>query len=111
MSEEVEHKPYEWADALFSNKYDIDPKYRDMLAMLAACMMGEQGAAQHFYNQAIVDGASDEELARVAQAMNSSLITVGDLESNVEQAAMQIRAEQEQSEGPQSEDSDKGNVN
>lgn len=111
MSENAEHKPYEWADALFSNKYEIDPKYRDMLAMLAASMMGEQGAAQHFYNQAIVDGASDEELARVAQVMQSPLITVGNLEENVEQAAKQIRAEQEQSEGAQSEDSDKGAIN
>lgn len=69
---QAEHKPYEWAEELFSNKYDIDPKYRDMLAMLASTMMGNPGAAKHFYNQALVDGASDQELARVAQIVHAA---------------------------------------
>jgi hypothetical protein len=62
MSENVIHKPYEWADKVFQNAPDVEPKYRDMLAMLAAAMMGNSGAAQHFYNRAIIDGASDAEL-------------------------------------------------
>ncbi len=105
MSDEPAHKSYEWADALFSNKYDIAPKYRDMLAMLAASMMGNPGAAQHFYNQAIVDGASDEELHRVAQIAQSSQIEIGNLSTNVQEFLDKLRAEQDRS-----SDADAGEV-
>jgi alkylhydroperoxidase/carboxymuconolactone decarboxylase family protein YurZ len=72
MSDEPVNKSYGWADEIFSNQYEIDPKYRDMLAMLAAAMKGEPDAAQHFYERAQVDGASEEELRRIAQIVRPS---------------------------------------
>jgi hypothetical protein len=62
MSEETSGKSYEWAEQLFRCDYEVAPKYRDILAMLASTMMGNPGAAQHFYNRALVDGASDAEM-------------------------------------------------
>lgn len=69
-------KPYEWADEIFSDEYDIDPKYRDMLAMLASAMRDDPDAAQHFYNRAQVDGASEEELRRITQIVQSSQMDI-----------------------------------
>jgi hypothetical protein len=96
MSEETGHKPYDWAEQLFRGDYEVAPKYRDMLAMLAATMMGNPGAAQHFYNRALVNGASDVELRRVVEISQSAAIEIGDLTANVERAAEQIRSEREQ---------------
>ncbi len=96
MSEETNHKPYEWAEHLFRGEYEVAPKYRDMLAMLAATMMGNPGAAQHFYNRALVDGASDVELRRVVETSRSAGIEIGDLSANVERRAEEMRSEQEQ---------------
>lgn len=79
MGDENKSGQFDWAEQLFANKYDVSPKYRDMLAMLAASMMGSPDAAEHFYNQAVADGASEEELARVASFMRMSLDDVGDL--------------------------------
>ncbi len=64
-------KPYEWADEIFSDEYDIDPKYRDMLAM-----RDDPDAAQHFYNRAQVDGASEEELRCITQIVQSSQMDI-----------------------------------
>lgn len=77
MSDESTNPQFEWAEQLFANKYDVSPKYRDMLAMLAASMIGSPDAAEHFFNQAKQDGASEEELARVASFMRMSLEDVG----------------------------------
>jgi alkylhydroperoxidase/carboxymuconolactone decarboxylase family protein YurZ len=96
VTDEPQHKQYEWADELFSNKYDIDPKYRDMLAMLASAMMGNPGAVQHFYDQAIIDGAQDAELQRVVQLARSSLLELGDRTTNAANAVEEIRADQSQ---------------
>ncbi|HZQ05541.1 MAG TPA: hypothetical protein VFD70_03115 [Anaerolineae bacterium] len=79
MSEEPVKKSFGWAEQLFANQYDVSPKYRDLLAMLAAAMMGDTETAQHFYDQAIADGASDEELERVASFVRMSLVDVGNL--------------------------------
>jgi hypothetical protein len=111
MTDEPVHQPYEWADQLFSNRYDIDPKYRDMLAMMAATMMGNPGAAQHFYNQALVDGASDDELNRVVQIARSSMLDVGNLTDNVnrvvsEAKSVERRAEQDEGNGAKVNDAD-----
>jgi hypothetical protein len=94
MSDESDHKPYEWADKMFSNEYDVEPKYRDMLAMLAAAMMGERGATEHFYNQAIVDGATDEQLKRVIQTAQSSLMDMGDPTTRVQESVEKLHAEE-----------------
>ncbi len=96
MSEETGHKPYDWAEQLFRGDYEVAPKYRDMLAMLAATMMGNPGAAQHFYNRALVNGASDVELRRVVEIEQSEGIEIGDLTANVERTVEQIRSEREQ---------------
>jgi hypothetical protein len=77
MSEEHNNPQFDWAEQLFANKYDVSPKYRDMLAMLASSMMGSPDAAEHFFNQAKADGASEEELARVASFMRMSLEDIG----------------------------------
>ncbi len=65
-------KPYEWADEIFSDAYDIHPKYRDMLAMLASAMRDDPDAARHFYHRAQGDGANEEELRRIVQIVQSS---------------------------------------
>jgi carboxymuconolactone decarboxylase family protein len=83
MADQPEHKAYEWAEEMFSDRYDITPKYRDLLAMLAASMMGNPGAAQHFYNRALADGASDEEIRRAVEVARSSQVEIGDLSANV----------------------------
>ena len=95
MSDEPRHKPYEWADKMFQGAPDVAPKYRDMLAMLASMLMGNENAAQHFYAQAVVDGASDEELRRVSDTAGMALMDVGDIGANVQRRVAELRAEQE----------------
>ncbi len=95
MSDEPKHKPYEWADKMFEGAPDVAPKYRDMLAMLASLMMGNAGAAQHFYAKAVIDGASDEELRRVSETANIAKMDIGDPATNVQKAVDEIRAERE----------------
>jgi hypothetical protein len=95
MSDEPKHTPYEWADKTFGNTSGVAPKYRDMLAMLASWMMGNTGAAQHFYARAVVDGASDEELDKLVKLAQASQLDIGDLNANVQQAVADIRAERE----------------
>ncbi len=97
MGEDHVHKRYEWADKLFSSAPDVAPKYRDMLAMLAMMMMGNPGAAQHFYAKAVIDGASDDELRRVSETAQIANLDVGDLSANVQKAVEDIRAEREKS--------------
>jgi hypothetical protein len=92
MSDEPKHKPYEWADKMFQGAPDVAPKYRDMLAMLASMLMGNENAAQHFYAQAVVDGASDEELRRVSDTASMALMDVGDLAANVQKRVEELRA-------------------
>lgn len=65
MDEQTTPSPYAWMDQTFANTPDVPPKHRDLLAMLAAAMMGDAGATQHFYNRAIANGASDDELQRM----------------------------------------------
>ena len=96
MSEEARPGPYEWAEQLFRGDYEVAPKYRDVLAMLAATMLGNPGAAQHFYNQALVDGASDAELSRVLEIGRSAGIEIGDLSSNARRAVEDAQSEHEQ---------------
>jgi hypothetical protein len=95
MSNEPSHKPYEWAEKMFQNAPDVAPKYKDMLAMLAFSLMGNEGAAQHFYAKAVVDGASDAELKRVAETAKIAKMDIGDMATNVQKAVAEIRAEQE----------------
>lgn len=108
MSEETDHKPYNWAEHLFRGDYEVAPKYRDMLAMLAATMMGNPGAARHFYNRALVDGASDVELRRVVETGQSAGIEIGDLNANVERRVEQFRSEQEQNDETGNQESPPG---
>ena len=100
MSEEPKHAPYEWAEHLFRGEYDVAPKYRDMLAMLAATMMGNVGAAQHFYNRALVNGATDEELHRVTEIGRAQMLDVGDIVANVKRATEEARAARERKDKP-----------
>jgi hypothetical protein len=95
MNEKPSHKPFEWADEMFSKSPDVEPKYRDMLAMLAMTLMGNGEAAQHFYAKAVIDGASDDELRRSAEMAKMANLDVGDLPSNVQRAVEEIRAERE----------------
>jgi hypothetical protein len=95
MSDEPKHKPYEWADKMFQGAPDVAPKYRDMLAMLASMLMGNESAAQHFYAQAVVDGASDDELRRVSDTAKMATMDVGDLSANVQRAVEELHAESE----------------
>lgn len=81
---------------MFSRSADVDPKYRDMLAMIAMLMMGNQDAAQHYFAKAIVDGASDDELRRVVNTAKSANLDVGDLTENVKRALEEMRREQAQ---------------
>ena len=104
MSEARDHAVYEWADKLFQSAPNVAPKYRDMLAMLAAATMGNVGAAQHFYNRALVDGASDAELKRIAEIARAQQIEIGDLATNVRQAADEIRAEREASDDAENQE-------
>ena len=99
-NEEPQRQPYEWVDKMFSRSDDVDPKYRDMLAMTAMLLMGNQPAAHHFYAKAVVDGASDEELRRVVNTAKSANLDVGDLTENVKNAVEEIRREQEQGNEP-----------
>jgi hypothetical protein len=107
MSNQPLHKPYEWAEKMFQNAPDVAPKYRDMLAMLACSLMGNEGAAQHFYAKAVIDGASDAELKRVSETAKIAKMDIGDLTTNVQRAVEEIRAEQEQS----ADDKDDSQVN
>lgn len=95
MSEDTSHKSYEWAEALFRGDYDVAHKYRDMLALVAARMMGNASAAKHFYDQAIVDGASDAELNRVLELSRSTGIEIGDLASNIQKRIEEMNTDQE----------------
>ena len=95
MSDSPVHKPYEWAEKMFEGAPDVAPKYRDMLAMLASTLMGNEGAAQHFYAKAVVDGASDEELRRVGDTAKIATMDVGDMAANVRRAVDEIHAEKE----------------
>src|SRR5438874_1588121 len=95
MSDEPQHKPYEWADKMFQGAPDVAPKYRDMLAMVASMLMGNEQAAQHFYARAVVDGASDAELKRAGDTASIAMLDVGDLAANVERRVAEIRAEPE----------------
>jgi len=97
MSDQPTQQSFDWAEQLFANKYDVNPKYRDLLAMLAAAMMGDTDAAQHFYDQAIADGASDEELERVASFVRMSLEDVGNLTEPIVPPAVIAPAEPEPS--------------
>jgi hypothetical protein len=94
MTDSASHKPYEWADKMFQGAPDVAPKYRDMLAMLASMLMGNEGATQHFYAKAVVDGASDEELQRVNDSVQMAVVNVGDIATNVQRAVEQMRDEQ-----------------
>ena len=95
QNDEPKHKPYEWADQMFQRAPDVAPKYRDMLAMVASMLMGNENAAQHFYAQAVVDGASDEELRRVTDTAKMATMDVGDLSANVKRAVEELHAESE----------------
>ncbi len=96
MNDEPKHKPFEWVDSMFSRSDDVDPKYRDMLAMVAMLMMGNQDAAQHYFAKAIVDGASDDELQRVVSTAKSANLETGDLEQNVKNALDEMKRADEQ---------------
>ncbi|MDE3089337.1 MAG: hypothetical protein KGJ80_08120 [Chloroflexota bacterium] len=96
MSNVSDPPAYEWADKAFEGAPDVEPKYRDLLAMLAAAMMGDPGAAQHFYNRAAVDGASAAELQRFADLARAQNVALGDLAAHAKHAADEIRAEREQ---------------
>lgn len=111
MSRDTEHASYEWADKAFEGAADVEPKYRDLLAMLAAAMMGNHGGAQHFYNRAIVDGASDAELHRMAEIARAQNIELGDLAANAQQAAEEIRAEREPSDDAEENQKTERSVN
>src|SRR5438445_2943430 len=100
MNDEPKHKPYEWVDKMFSRSDDVDPKYRDMLAMLAMLMMGNPDAAQHYFAKAIVDGASDDELRRVVNTAKSVELDVGDLTQNVKRAVEEMKREDEPRDDP-----------
>jgi hypothetical protein len=96
MSNVSDHPAYEWADKAFEGAPDVEPKFRDLLAMLAAAMMDNPGAAQHFYDRAVVDGASDTELQRIAEIAWAQKVAMGDLAAHAKQAADEIRVEREQ---------------
>lgn len=66
MSREPSPAAYAWADKAFENAPDVEPKYRDLLSMFAAAIMGNVDAMEHFYRRARADGASDEELLRMS---------------------------------------------
>ena len=104
MSEESHPPAHDWVDQAFQSAPNVEPKYRDLLAMLAAALMGNAGAAQHFYNQAIADGASDAELQRMADIARAQNVEMGDLAANVKRAADEIRAEQEPSDNAEESD-------
>ncbi|MBI4673894.1 MAG: carboxymuconolactone decarboxylase family protein [Chloroflexi bacterium] len=76
MTQETTPPRHEWIDKLFEDKQSIPPKHRDLLAMLASSLMGNPDAAQHFYNRAIVDGATDQELARMVAIGQAAGITL-----------------------------------
>ncbi len=98
MSNASDPPTYEWADKAFEGAPDVEPKYRDLLAMLAAAMMGDPGAAQHFYNRAVVDGASAAELQRFADLARAQKVALGDLAAHAKQAADGIPAERKPTE-------------
>lgn len=78
MSQEQDQQPFDWAEQFFRGDYEVAPKYRDMLALVAAKMMGDRGAAEHFYDRALVDGATDDELRRVVEIGQSAGVSLGD---------------------------------
>ncbi len=101
MSDSSAHKPYEWAEKMFEGAPDVAPKYRDMLAMLASMLMGNEAAAQHFYAKAVVDGASDAELGRVRDSAQMAMVDVGDLAANVQRAVAEMHAAQDEEDAAQ----------
>ena len=91
--DEPQKRPFDWVDKTFSRSEDVDPKYRDMLAMIAMLMMGNRDAAQHYFAKAIVDGASDEELRRVVQTATSVDLDIGDLVESVKRSLEEMKRE------------------
>ncbi len=89
-----QNRPFDWVDKTFSRSDDVDPKYRDMLAMIAMLMMGNRDAAQHYFAKSIVDGASDEELRRMVNTAKSVNLDIGDLVENVKNALEAMKREQ-----------------
>lgn len=91
MSEETKPSRREWIEKMFEDKPNILPKHRDLLAMLASSLMGNPDAAQYFYNRAIVDGATDQELARMVEIGKAAGVEIGDVVANLERAAEERR--------------------
>lgn len=66
----------EWMDKLLADKQNIAPKQRDLLAMLAASLMGNADALEHYSQRAKENGATEQEVARMLEIGNAAAAQV-----------------------------------
>lgn len=62
---EMKNKFYEWTNELFG-KSPFDLKTTNLMSMIAALVLGNQGAVSYFYFSAKKAGATEAELAAAA---------------------------------------------